>query len=110
MDGRKWFFSEMVRGWSPKPDDKSPWYEIDFGRVTSAKEARLSFYADDKNIFAPESFTLEAWDGSEWKELGAQKPIANTDSALSFPVTETSKIRVQFRASRPFRLVELELY
>ena len=112
VDGRSWFFPEIVRGWSPSGGAAKSWYAVDFGHDTQVSEVRLSFYDDGKEWFAPEGYAIDSWDGSRWKELRRAHvpPIGNTNNILELPPTLTTKLRVRFQSAQPMRLVELEVY
>jgi len=112
VDGRSWFFKEIVRGWSPSDSADSSWFAVDFGKPTLISEVRLSFYDDGVHWLTPSSLTVETWDGSKWRPVASDeaKLVGNTSNVVRFSKTSTSKVRVVFHTKHPMRLVELEAY
>ena len=113
LDGRVWFFPELVNGWSPGADQKQPWFTVDFGEPVRVSAAELSFFADSKALAAPTAYRLQAWRGGEWVEVSkAPSPLANgVDRTTWTPVT-TSKLRAVFdlKPGHDMRLVEMKVF
>jgi len=115
VDGRSWYFKEMVRGWEPKVEDPTPWYQVDFEKPTTIREIRLSLYEDNEKAFIPGGYSIEIWNGSDWQVAATisgslPKMIGNTTVGVELTPVTTRKIRVSFRQNRPMRLVELSVY
>ena len=111
IDGRAWFFPEMIRGWTPGSGVTDPWFALDFGHPVIIGEVRLSFVADDKTYFAPARYTIESWADNAWKKIAeVTNPIANTSNSVRFSPIKINKLRVRFHTTKELRLVELEAY
>jgi hypothetical protein len=105
IDGRAWFFPEMVRGWvtGSSGDD---WYAVDMGSPRKIGRATLAFYSGGDES-TPKEVSVQAWLGSAWKTVAkAKHPVGNGETVLSFPPVQTSKLRLAFHHDRPARLVE----
>ena len=85
---------------------------MEFERPETVSSARLYFYADGKALQIPTSVTLQAWTGSTWKVLPTVRPVANGETAVSFPATRTSKLRAVFDnpTKASVALAELKVY
>ncbi len=106
VDGRAWFYPELVRGWSPASGSTEDWYAIDFGEPKTVREVRLSLYGT-----LPEKTKLQAWFGTSWKDIASPKTmLPSTANILKFPQIKTTKLRAVFNHQNPIRLVELEAY
>lgn len=106
VDGRSWFYPEMVRGWSPTQGSGEDWFALDLGSVKSVKEVRLSFYGS-----APEGGTVQAWTSGTWRDVAKfGKLLPSTANPITFKPVKTTKLRVVFNHREPLRLVELEAY
>lgn len=110
VDGRRWYFPEMVRGWSPDQSTTESSYEIDFGTPIKVSSAKLSFYQDG-TILVPENVTIHVWNGTTWIEAGKTYAlIPNTGTTVNITPTLTDKIRVVLFHKSPIRLVEITTY
>jgi len=115
VDGRVWFFPELVNGWSTRGASGDAWFAVDFGRPTSTSSAELAFFADGRGIAAPASYRLQAWNGSGWTDLAltsAPRAVANGITRVTWPATTTSKVRLVLRNApgRAARLVEFKVF
>lgn len=112
IDGRTWFFPEMVRGWTPGHQAES-WYSLDFGKAVTISKFKLAFYVDGKATFLPEKLEIKLWDGANWIQVSAVSSAQlkqNSKSEIAIGPRSTLKIRIKFNSPRPFRLVELEVF
>ena len=80
-------------------EEAQDWAGIDFGTERGIDKVIIYFVEDDDQIRAPESYTLEYWDGKVWKEIPKQMRQYNTAMArkgnsITFNKLNTSKIRV----------------
>jgi hypothetical protein len=83
---------------SPNATDS---YELDFGKAVKVARAVLHIYDDRGGVQPPSAYTLEGWNGSEWKELAQQVkspaiPTGNMANVVAFTTAEISKLRVVF--------------
>ena len=114
VDGRAWFFPEMVRGWTPKENGEN-WYAIDYGTPRVVGSVVLSLYKGGATR-VPEGCSLQRWDGKAWRTFEedeirpGRRLLGNTSTVLTFFPELTSRLRVVFRHAAPMRLVEIETY
>jgi len=99
---------------SPNSQD---WLELEFEEEVSFTRAVLHIFDDRGGVQAPESYTLEIWTGSEWREVPGQKknPEVATGSmanVVTFPQVAGKKVRVMFTHKGNARsgVTELELW
>ena len=83
---------------SPDPSD---WLEVDFGREVTTSRVELAIYDDRGGVQPPKSYTVQFWDGKEWKDADGQvkSPEAPAGSRINedrFAPVTTTKIRVVF--------------
>ncbi len=83
--------------WQPKPDDKEPWLELDFGREITFEH--FSLMQLRLNILA---FELQYWDGVKWKEAYTSTKLQTTYHGVDWmyplrPIT-TSKVRLVIKS------------
>lgn len=117
IDGRLWFFPENPNGWSPQAG-KPSWFAVDFGRNQTIAAVELYFFGDDKSYLAPRSYTLHCKNDDGWHEIIHQRrdpvePLANGRNRVTFPSTDCSALRVEFKeptAPATLRLIELKAY
>jgi hypothetical protein len=115
LDGRVWFFPEMVNGWSTTgASGREQWFAVDFGRTTRVQSAELAFFGDGKAIAAPLAYRLQAWRAGSWQDLPAVAPraVENGITRLSWPTTATTKVRIVLRNTpgTAARLVEFKVF
>ena len=109
VDGRAYFFPELVRGWTPRETGES-WLAVDYGLPTAVSKVVLSPY-EDGTTKSPEGFSIQAWTGATWREVAKGGPLTgNTGTAITLGPVRTMRLRVVFRHAKPMRLVELETY
>ena len=114
VDGRVWFFPELVNGWTPTGTASQQWFEIDLGQAKTLSHAELAFFADGKRFAAPAAYHLERWDGSQWQTLPAQADpvLPNGITQVRWAPVALTKMRlVMTRAGQGnIRLVEIKLF
>lgn len=98
------------------PND-SDWLEIDFGEPRTVGRLELHLYDDRGGVQAPESYSVELWDGSAWKPVqGASKspeaPRGRQKNTVRFQPVSASKVRVVFQHRGKARpgVTELEVW
>jgi hypothetical protein len=115
LDGRVWFFPEMVNGWSTTgAAGREQWFAVDFGRATRVHAAELAFFGDGKRIAAPAAYRLQAWRADAWRDLPAVAPTAveNGITRITWPATVSDRVRVVLRNTpdTAARLVEFKVF
>jgi hypothetical protein len=83
---------------SPNPAD---WVEIDFGQEKEVGRIELAIFDDRGGVKAPESYSVQVWDGKDWQDAQKQvkspsKPTGGRFNEVKFERARTSKIRVVF--------------
>lgn len=105
-DGQYWYVKSTTNRWSSlyAKGNKS-WAEVDFGGSRPLKSVKI-YFTDDlaDHIKAPLQYVLEYWNGQSWLAIPAQQRTykqAETRKAnmISFPLLNTSKIRVAMTAA-----------
>ena len=109
IDGRLWYFPEILNGWSPLPADPEPTFTLDFQRPVEVGSVEL-YFAD-----APKSYRLQRFSKGVWRDL---------PSDYATPILTNGKTRIDFIGSfaverlrmivpasaGAFRLIELKAY
>jgi hypothetical protein len=101
-DGQLNFNPEPRNRWTAyESPNASDWIEIDFGASKKVARVELAIYDDRGGVQAPTSYTIEYWDGANWKEpTGASKlpeqPTGGQFNVAKFDPVETEKVRVKF--------------
>jgi hypothetical protein len=102
IDGKIIFEATPTNRWtsygSPNATDS---YEVDFGKPVKAARAVLHIYDDRGGVQAPSAYSIEGWNGSEWKAMAQQEkapaiPTGNMANVVTFTPAEVSKLRVVF--------------
>ncbi|WP_116090359.1 MGH1-like glycoside hydrolase domain-containing protein [Sphingomonas crusticola] len=116
IDGRIWFFPEIVNGWSTKGSSGNhEWLAIDLGRAQPVHAAELAFFADGRTFLPPDQYRLQQWRAGRWVDLPVvahPRAIGNGVTRLEWPKITTSRVRLVVRNKRgtATRLVELKLF
>ncbi|RYE23695.1 MAG: glycogen debranching protein [Sphingobacteriaceae bacterium] len=119
-DGRVWYFKNVKNRWSCNGSkQKTDWLEVNFGEKQLVKEVSLFFYGDEKNLAAPQKYTLVYWDKNQWLPVPIRtnknpvKPLVNTETNIKFHAVTTDKLRVIFTNAAPdlyTALTEIAVY
>ncbi len=122
IDGRMWFFPEIVNGWSPTaPTEASeiqkPFtFAVDLRLPTRVDAAEVYFYSDGGSFVAPDSYRLQVLLKGSWQDVPHQQlfpatPLANGENRVTFPALEAQQLRVQLmpHANSRLRLIEFKL-
>ena len=93
--------------------------EVDFGVARPVETVKL-YLLDDSDgnpVRAPESYALEFWDGSAWKQVPGQRrtpavPVGHRPNVIDFPVLSTGRLRAVLspRAGSAVGLTEFEAW
>ncbi|MFO0958746.1 MAG: discoidin domain-containing protein [Isosphaeraceae bacterium] len=97
---------------SPNATD---WLEIDLGEPREVGRAELAIYDDRGGVQAPERYTIQAWDGNDWKDVARpryapEKPVGGQFNQATFDPVTASKVRVVFQHKGRARSGVSELY
>jgi hypothetical protein len=110
IDGRAWFFPEIVNGWSTRGSaNATDWYALDYGRPTGLRRVSVQFYKGGDES-PPSQVRFQAWDRTAWKTIATVRPVSNGPTVATFAPVKTSHVRVVFDHQGPARLVELETF
>lgn len=120
IDGRLWFFPEILNGWSPDPSTaggEGSWLALDLRRVRRVHAAELAFFADAQTMDAPAQVELQVWRDGAWQPVSGQHlreaaPVPNGITHLDLPVTGAQQLRLLLhpRPGRSLRLIEWKLF
>lgn len=109
-DGQYWYLTPTTNQWSNiYSEEDQDWAGIDFGTERAIENIIIYFVEDDDQIKAPVNYTLEYWDGTDWKEIPGQKrqyktPQARKGNSITFEKLATSKIRVLLYPEKDFNV------
>jgi Trehalase len=101
-DGQMNFSASPHNRWTAyESPNASDWIEVDFGGLKQVRRVELAIYDDRGGVKAPESYNVQVWDGSAWKDAAAQvrspkKPVGGRFNEVIFEKVGTSKLRVIF--------------
>ena len=117
IDGRMWFFPEIVNGWSPKAEEPESWYAVEFGRPQKVASIEL-YFAEADGLNAPGSYRVQEKMADGWvdvlvKQRVPVERIAGGVNRLEFAPRTASALRVVFTkpsAGANFRLIELKAF
>ena len=124
IDGRLWFFPEVVNGWSPAVNAKADphtatdsWFALDLRHPREVNRLELAFFAEANHWRAPSSLTVQFYQHGGWHDARKQRqvepvPVANGITHISFAPTTVKQLRLLIRspALHQIRLIELEAY
>lgn len=107
VDGREWFFPEMVRGWSPDSKAGESWYEVAFEVATDVHSVSVSFYGN-----APESYEIQAMDTHWWTTIYRTKgsTLTGTEISHSVKTISTNRLRIVMKHTGAVRLVSFKVF
>lgn len=120
IDGRLWFFPEIPNGWSPAATASSDtsWYSIDFGQSRKIASVEAYFRGDESSYKPPRDYTVQykakdGWEDAPEQQRDPFKPIANGRNRVTFPVIDTTALRIVFHgpeAPAKLQLIEVEAF
>lgn len=114
VDGRSWFFSQPINGWSTAGAVGDAGFAVDLGRSALVGGAELAFFADASRFTVPARYRLQLWRGGKWVDVKGDLPplVSNGVTRVKWPAAETSKVRIvlQNALGRAARLVEMKLF
>jgi hypothetical protein len=118
VDGNYWYHISPPNRWTTVgSENASDWIEVDFGIQRPVERIKLYFLDDGEGVRAPADYRVEAWNGSEWKEIAGQSrspsaPTGHRANTIAFPETSSSRVRVVMthRPGSASGLTELEVW
>lgn len=117
IDGRIWYFPEIVNRWSTLGStSKSDWFQVDLEKATNLSMAKIYLYSDNNVFDVPASYTIEYKNGNDWLPVKTKESIplsttGNTVNTVYFEKIFTTSVRINFNhPSKQVALVELEYY
>ena len=114
LDGRIWFFPEIVNGWSTAGSTaRTQWFSVDFGREQALTSAELTFFADGNAFAVPDTCRIQVLRGTRWIDAGGTcKPVANGITKVKLRPVRSRQLRVLFTVpkGKAVRLVELKAF
>jgi hypothetical protein len=84
----------------------SDWVEVDFDEPRSVRTVELYLWGDGERVKAPKSYTIQLWDGAQWRDARVvarypARPLASARNVARLETVRTSRIRVVFEHDRP---------
>ncbi|HWI86450.1 MAG TPA: glycogen debranching protein, partial [Sphingomonas sp.] len=116
VDGRVWFFPEMVNGWtnsgSRAPQD---WFAVAFARRTKTVAAELAYFDDGKTLAPPAAQRIEVLHAGQWTEprtIAYGPALANGITHVRWTQTDAEAVRVVLRSApgKSVRLIEFKIF
>ncbi len=104
-------FSNKSRWVSSRKAEYPHWIEVDLGETFNINHIKL--YTGWNGYASPiNDFTLQYWDGAEWKEAFAVTKNKEAKFSKTFDPAETSKVRLEVTKSSDdiVRLYEIEIF
>jgi hypothetical protein len=88
---------------SPNGED---WVAIDFGSPKLVRAIELYLFGDDGGIRAPRDYSVQIWNGSEWRDARVlsrepERPLASARNVVAIDAVRTSRVRVMLEHDLP---------
>jgi len=79
----------------------SDWVEVEFEAPETVSRFDLYLYGDQRGVKAPQSITIEYWNGNQWQQVTREdsrpeKPLAMALNTVIIRPVETKKVRIHF--------------
>lgn len=117
IDGRIWYFPEIINRWSTNGSKGSnDWFQVDFEKPTSLSTAKIYLFADSISFSVPDEYIIEYKKGDDWLpvkviQINPAVMSGNTGNTVKFDKITTNTVRVNFiHKHKQVALTELELY
>lgn len=82
------------------------WYAIGFGQTRNINRVDLLFYQDTRAVRVPASYSLQYWDGGNWKDIPQQSRVSPNPipdrNTIRFPQISTTQIRANMQVQPGF--------
>jgi hypothetical protein len=84
----------------------SDWIELDLHASATVGRVELYLWGDGDRVRAPSQYTIELWDGTDWRPARERSrvpahPLASARNVVLIEPTKTSRLRVVFEHARP---------
>lgn len=88
---------------SPNAQD---WVAIDLGSAKLVRRLELYMYGDDGRIKAPRSYSVQFWDGNDWRDARVvsrvpDQPLASARNVVLIEPVSTARVRVVLQHDLP---------
>lgn len=117
IDGRIWYFPEIINYWSTKGSGKdADWYALDFNTDREISSVKIYLFVDSSTFFPPDAVAVEYLSGDSWApvKISGEPPglKANTVTTLPFEKVSTTGVRINFKHTLPRQVAvsEIECY
>jgi hypothetical protein len=82
------------------------WVAIDFGGEKTVRRVELYLFGDDGRIKAPRTYSIQIWDGSDWRVARIrsrvpERPLASARNVVLIEPATTSRVRVLLQHDVP---------
>lgn len=82
------------------------WVAIDLGTTKLVQTVELYLFGDDGRIKAPRDYSMQIWNGTEWRAArvlarAPQRPLASARNVVTIEPTRTSRVRVLLEHDLP---------
>jgi hypothetical protein len=117
IDGRIWFFPELVNGWNSDANSgSSQWYTITFAAATLVSSAEIAFFDDNSEFKVPDAISVQVLGSNgQWVDVAGQhkeEVVANGITNVKFTATSVQQVRLAMTQAqgKRIRLVEFKLF
>ncbi|KAL2812278.1 Six-hairpin glycosidase-like protein [Aspergillus granulosus] len=119
IDGRVWFYPEIVNWWdTPVGDGSELWYQIDFGTAVEVTRAEIAFAAGaELGVDIPETYRVQVYTAGSWVDVDLGdatygEAVANGITNVQWEGVATELIRLAFtpKEGLAVRLVEFKIF
>lgn len=88
---------------SPNVQD---WVAVDVGGEKTVRRVEIYLYGDDGRIKAPRSYSIQIWDGNDWRPATIrsrvpERPLASARNVVLIEPVTTSRVRVVLEHALP---------
>ena len=82
------------------------WVAIDFGTPKLVRRIELYLFEDDGGIKAPRDYTVQFWNGTEWRDARVrsrlpERPLASALNVVTIEAVRTTRVRVTLEHDLP---------
>ncbi len=115
VDGRLWFFDNMVRGWGVDASLGDDWFALEFAGPVTLDAMEAAFFADGKLVEAPQRYEIQYRHHGQWFSVtrtdGASRPVlANGVETARWTAATARHWRLRLWHRSALRLVDWRLY
>lgn len=116
IDGRIWFFSELVNGWNSDVNSATAqWYTVTFQSATQISRAEIAWFDNGNDFVAPTAYSIQVLSNGNWVDVGGQQKsavVANGITNVQFTSTSVTQVRLAMTqpSGKRTRLVEVKYF